>query len=185
MFCACWHCFIGSFWLKIFIRHSTRRGVGGVCMNYHARNGKEGSMEERGGFRKTLYLEPEPVEHMEGVVAVVGLWNRTKRREARTWSTYYMFFSPLFQKTRRGFFWDLFFSFVLLHITTMAHRERKSFCVFFLRALTVFLASLGRLFHYVLYTGYDGCCWVGEEGGWGGGDCLLLFIFDPYHLLLL
>lgn len=25
----------------------------------------------------------------------------------------------------------------------------------------------------------------GKKGGWGGGDCLLLFIFDPYHLLLL
>lgn len=66
-------------------------------------------MEERGVVRKTLYLEPEPVEHMEGVVAVVGLWNRTKRREARTWNTYYMFFSPLFQKTAGASFGTSFF----------------------------------------------------------------------------
>lgn len=92
MFCVCWYCFIGLFWFKIFIWYSIWCGVGGVCMNYYVWNGKEGSMEERGGFWKILYFEFELVEYMEGVVVVVGLWNRIKRREVRIWSIYYMFF---------------------------------------------------------------------------------------------
>lgn len=41
----------------------------------------------------------------------------------------HVFFSS-FSKDRRGFFWDLFFSFVLLHITTMTHTEKEFLCFF-------------------------------------------------------